>query len=325
MSRLDLLPRLGEFYKANLHAHTTVSDGHLTPRELTQRYCAAGYAIVCITDHRVYNWHKDLCRDDFLCLAGYEADINAPAEGQNTPFRTRSCYHFNFFDTDAVNRAPGYEPPVLHNEMYEDIGAINTWLKAMRAQGFLPCYNHPYWSLQDVRRYIPLEGLFAMEIYNHGCEMEGLYGYAPQAYDEMLRSGQRLYCLATDDNHNAVAPDHPLSDSFGGFTMIKAASLDYHEVMQALIQGHFYASTGPQIKEAYVEDGVLVIACSPVEKIYVITDGRDTHRALAAGGQQIESARFELSGKEQWIRIDCRDSAGRHAYSRAYWRDELGL
>ena len=31
----DLLPSEGQFYKANLHAHTTLSDGHLTPQQQT--------------------------------------------------------------------------------------------------------------------------------------------------------------------------------------------------------------------------------------------------------------------------------------------------
>ena len=45
---------------------------------------------------------------------------------------------------------------------------------------------------RDCRDYQQLMGLWAMEIYNHGCEQEGFYGYHPQAYDEMLRAGGRL-------------------------------------------------------------------------------------------------------------------------------------
>ena len=45
------------------------------------------------------------------------------------------------------------------------------------------------------------------------------------AYDEILRSGKRIYCISTDDNHNRG--DEPAHDSFGGFTMIKAEKLEY--------------------------------------------------------------------------------------------------
>ncbi len=65
-----------------------------------------------------------------------------------------------------------------------------------------------------------------MEIYNYGCEHDGLYGYNPQSYDEMLRLGNRLFCVSTDDNHNSYPFGDPLCDSFGGFTMIKAEKAD---------------------------------------------------------------------------------------------------
>ena len=105
-----------------------------------------------------------------------------------------------------------------------------------------------------------------LEIYNHGCEHDGLYGFNPQSYDEMLRTGQRIYTVATDDNHNSFPFDSPLCDSFGGFTMVKAEKLEYGAVMEALEKGDFYFSMGPEIKEAYIRDRKLVVKTSPVEK-----------------------------------------------------------
>ena len=43
-----LLPEKGQFYKANLHCHSTVSDGHLTPEEIKKHYMAHGYSVVAI-------------------------------------------------------------------------------------------------------------------------------------------------------------------------------------------------------------------------------------------------------------------------------------
>ena len=54
-----LLPENG-FYKANLHSHTTVSDGALTPEEAKKAYQAEGYSIVAFTDHHKYAWHREL-------------------------------------------------------------------------------------------------------------------------------------------------------------------------------------------------------------------------------------------------------------------------
>ena len=191
----------------------------------------------------------------------------------------------------------------------------------MNGDGFLCCYNHPYWSLQNCTDYQGLQGVFAMEIYNHGCELDGLYGYAPQAYDEMLRAGQKLFCVATDDNHDVYAPGDPRCDSFGGFTMFKLEKLTYASVIEAMKKGDFYASNGPEIQELSIRDGALCVRCSPVEKIYVVTSGRRCLMQLAAPGQTLTEASFPLSGDEGYVRVDCRNGQGRHACSNAYWLD----
>ena len=41
----------GKFYKANLHAHSTQSDGRQTPEELKARYKENGYSIFALSDH----------------------------------------------------------------------------------------------------------------------------------------------------------------------------------------------------------------------------------------------------------------------------------
>ena len=41
------------FYRGNLHAHTTCSDGQKTPKECMADYRAAGYDFLSITDHRM--------------------------------------------------------------------------------------------------------------------------------------------------------------------------------------------------------------------------------------------------------------------------------
>ena len=38
-------------FKANMHCHSTISDGKLTPEELKAAYKAQGYSVLAITDH----------------------------------------------------------------------------------------------------------------------------------------------------------------------------------------------------------------------------------------------------------------------------------
>ena len=71
------------------------------------------------------------------------------------------------FDTNPAQEKPA---DLLPKFQYGDLEGLNRYIQQMRESGFLVCYNHAYWSLQDWRDYSGLKGLFAMEIYNHGCE-----------------------------------------------------------------------------------------------------------------------------------------------------------
>lgn len=70
---IDLLKTNGKFYKANLHCHTTLSDGKMTAAEVKEYYLKNGYNIVAYTDHSKYAYHKELLSEDFLPIAGFEA------------------------------------------------------------------------------------------------------------------------------------------------------------------------------------------------------------------------------------------------------------
>lgn len=314
----ELLPQAGQFYKANLHCHTVLSDGHWTKEHVKEEYQKRGYSIVAFTDHRHYGWHPELMDAHFIPLAAYEADLNEPFPPTGGFQRVRT-YHLNFYDTAPQERGgfTALQPP----QVYGDLQQLNDFIARQNADGFLCCYNHPYWSLQCYDDYKDLKGIFAMEIYNHGCELDGLYGYAPQSYDEMLRaSGKPLFCVATDDNHDSYEPGDPRCDSFGGWTMFKLPELRYEAVIAAMKRGDFYASTGPEIHALYLKDGALHVQCSPVEKIYVVTQGRRCLMELAPTGENgLTEAHFPLNGDEGYVRVDCRDASGHHAYSNAYY------
>ena len=321
MKNQILLPEAG-YYKANLHCHTTVSDGHLTPEQTKEAYLAQGYSIVAFSDHRKYIHHRELDDENFLALAALEVDLTqTPQEGQEWP--VLKCYHLNLVDTDPGKNVEQKQGNLLPQFPYGDLESLNAYIAKMSQMGFLVTYNHPYWSLQDWRDYSGLKGLFAMEIYNHGCEHDGLYGCNPQVYDEMLRSGQRLCALATDDNHDTYPIGHPLNDSFGGFVRIAAKELTYPAVMEALQAGRFYWSQGPELRGVSIEDGVLQVKTSPVEKIFVTLQGRDSYKAVVSPGETLTEASFPLTGKETWFRVQVRDSRGLFAGTNAYFLDQL--
>lgn len=310
-----LLPKDGEFYKANLHCHSTISDGDLTVEELKKAYMERGYSVVAFTDHDICVPHRNLTDDKFVAITSYEADISNWIVDDSNFVR---CYHFNCY---ATTDDDGYT--TIEKPGYQDINAINEYIRRLNEAGFIVCYNHPNWSLQTLEDYGGLKGLFAMEIFNYSAMLDGIDADQEIPYDTLLRRGNRLFCVATDDNHDRQPFGHPLNDSFGGFTMIKAGSLSYGSVIDALKRGSFYASMGPEIYSLYVEDGKLNIECSGVRSIHMTTCGRRTEVARVSDGETLRGASFNIDQRDVYVRVQITDNSGRRANTNAYFLDEI--
>ncbi|MBQ6020797.1 MAG: PHP domain-containing protein, partial [Clostridia bacterium] len=67
-----LIPESGKFYKANLHSHSTVSDGTLSPAQMKELYRQHGYSVLACTDHELMVPHHDLTDEDFVMITGFE-------------------------------------------------------------------------------------------------------------------------------------------------------------------------------------------------------------------------------------------------------------
>ena len=80
-----LINENGQFYKANLHTHTTLSDGKLSPEQIKEHYFNLGYSIVAYTDHNVMIDHSDLADESFLPLMGVELNVAAPKNPDMIP------------------------------------------------------------------------------------------------------------------------------------------------------------------------------------------------------------------------------------------------
>ena len=199
----------------------------------------------------------------------------------------------------------------------------NHMIRRCRDKGFFVTYNHPNWSMENYAQYMGYNGMHAMEICNFGCVAVGYDDYNSVAYDDMLRGNKRIYCIATDDNHNHGDPATRRYDSFGGFTMIKADKLDYRTVTKALEDGHFYASMGPEIKALWYEDGMVHLECSPAEKIIFTVGQRRTRLIWTNEGEFVTEANFDINANDVYFRITVIDEKGRCADTNAYFYDDL--
>jgi len=339
--RTYLLPKDGNFYKANLHCHSNISDGILSPEELKTLYKSHGYAVLAYTDHDIFLPHHDLSDENFLALAGFELQYNE--DGVYPSGKNHASTHFCFIakSSDMVlhpdwnekcayigNSAEHiplvqYDKTVPTQDRNRSFACVNESIRKARDAGFFVTYNHPTWSLDNYETYTGFCGMHAMEIFNNDCFTLGYPSYVPHIYDDMLRTGKCIFALATDDNHNKFPIDNPKFDSFGGFTMIKAASLDYETITDALFAGHFYATQGPEIYDLYIEGDRIRINCSDARVITLNTNRRSAQSVFAAEGEALREASFVLDREDVYFRITVQDAAGRHANTNAYFIDSI--
>lgn len=330
--RRYLLPETVNFYKANLHAHSTVSDGAFTPGELKSLYKANGYSILACTDHELMVDHSELDDSDFIMLTGMEyafvekddyfsartIELNLLAKKQHNT--KQICFDPSYVIHGEKWRAD----EIACNEPFKreyTIECIQHVIDEARRNGFLVSLNHPGYSMETPEFFGKLSGLFAMEIYNHISFVgNGVYDYNPAMYDDLLRRGKNMYCISSDDCHSGRADDDPLCDRYGGFVMIAAKELKYESVINSLEQGDFYASQGPVIEKLYIEGDEVHIECSPVKYIAMNTSHRPFGgiRAAEKGGY-LTGAVFKLPLGQKYMRFSVTDEYGHHANTRAYF------
>ena len=337
-----LIPKDGNFYKANLHMHTTVSDGRMTPEEVKEEYKKRGYSVVAYTDHEALVPHTELTDDTFLAITSYEVATN----NNITPddFRFMKTYHMNLYSKDPnKDVSPVFNMALLWIEkvaqyMSDEAKAvdwpreytnesINALITRAKEDGFLVSLCHPNWSLQNYPDYSELKGFWGIECYNTGC-VRGGYPDTMQPIDDLLHLGEKVFPVAADDAHGSKEDPN---DCFGGFVMIKAGRLDYDTIMEALEKGDFYASSGPSIEELYLEDDVLHIKTSPAVKIEVITERRIrrcihgegmTEAAFDLGDYLTKSRRFSGKHWPSYFRVNVYDAAGEQAHTRAFFEED---
>lgn len=347
------------WYKGNLHCHTTESDGCLTPAEVVQLYKENGYHFLCISDHEKYaDYTEQFNQSDFVMIPGAESSVNLILPGEETVKR-------NADDTDYMTRNDWLEQRGrfvavkkthhIHGisgtkEMHQNASEAgypkmvdlpvavyeNTWDGEKAAQkqvdefqkhGCLVMYNHPLWSKVTREEYMNLKGVWALEIYNHSTVLDSGLGVDTVDWDAILETGRQIYGVASDDNHNT----RPIPDSCGGWVVVNAKELTTECIVENLAKGNFYASSGPDIYDWGIQNGIAYVKCSESERINFICGGAVSTGVTVLKGQmgfKTEQERFKnreymtyaeypLSGLETYIRVECVDKNGKTAWTNA--------
>jgi len=330
-----LLPQRKNFYKANMHCHSDWSDGQLSIEELKQLYKSNGYSVLSITDHEGLFHHPELDDEDFLTIAGVEYEFNGEQGHDYSDWVVCHLCAYKKDPTDIyqIGLDPEYTRTYFRWSVDEKLrslvkskgelldkshnpDAINEAIRRLREEGFIVTYNHPKWSRENYSVYSKYKGMNHLEIFNTGSYIGGYDDDNGDVFDDMLRGGKRLFCVAADDNHKEA-------HMFGGFIMIAAESLEYDKIMDAFEKGEFYSSCGPIIEDIYVEDGRFGIKSkTPLKSVIFHTGTRHTDRVVSESGDLYE-AEFKLHDDDIYVRAELRDKDSNGAYTQAYFLAEF--
>ncbi len=289
----------GQWYKGNLHSHTTCSDGIMTPEACIQAYKEKGYSFLALTDHNLFTAYPEACSKDFLVL---------PATERNT-----SCFPGSYEQIHVV----GLKKQDIRDKISQPLsltfteeGTEKDWqalLDEMHAAGQLSIIAHPVWTRMSIEKLLTLKDYLGIEIYNTTCDRTSYTGKSDYIIDCCLRKGKKFFLFATDDCHEGEP------DMFGGWITVKAPALTHADLMEHICKGSFYASTGPEIYDFGIDDDqVVYVECSPCVSVNFITYEKRGHSIV---GKNLTSGSFHLSGTETFVRCECVDAGGKIAYT----------
>jgi len=288
MAMTNPFEREGQWYKANLHSHTTTSDGIWSPDELVRLYREHGYQILALTDHGKTNDIGSYQADDFLVLQGMEPGAPCSIDGADS-------YH-----VVCLNIPDDFQMPTGLDAQ----GMIDL----VRSAGGEVILAHPYWCGLTINGLRAVTGYIAIEVFNTTCMRFGGKGISSVLWDNMLNVGLVVPAVATDDCHHA-------GDPCKGWAMIKLQELSPGAVMEAVRTGCFYSSCGPTIEDFRVEQGVATLRCSPVMEAHFVCETWHGFSFRAEEGKSITSAECELRDGTRYVRAELVDEKGRRAWT----------
>lgn len=280
----------GPTLRTNLHTHTTFSDGKFTLSEVVAAYEALDTDVVAITDHNQWRNHSAASTERLLLL-----NSNEPSLSHREHVLATGVHHAS--PVDEGERSSTRTQEVI--DWIEENGGFST-------------LNHPTWTGMSIDRLLELDRYRSIEIYNGGCAGHGSE-YALTHWDELLRQGRRVWGLATDDSHY---------DWDRGLGWVEVfAEKNETSVLEALKEGRFYATMGPEIKHFECDGIRLYIRTEPVMGIAVMSIPGPIE--VAHGGlNTVCELEWKISRRaERYVRVEIHRADNKKAWTNPVFLD----
>ncbi len=274
--------------KGNLHAHTTHSDGDLSPQETVDAYADLGHDFLMITDHDHFTPVSDLDAKGMVLIPG--------------------------------NEITAYGPHILHVNAHRHIGPEDDRqriIAAIQTDGGFSVVCHPNWLEDynhcDQENLHTWEGYMGIEIYNGVCRRAEGSPLSTDRWDRILSAGRCVWGFANDDCH--IAADRGLA-----WNVVQTETRTVAGITRALREGKFYASTGVSIKAIRVEGQMVHVETENAQSIHVYSDHSRLQHVVDGSGLE-----FEVREDFPWhyVRIECYGPGDAMAWTQPFFVERV--
>ncbi len=283
------------WYKGNLHTHTTRSDGTLTPDEIADLYRSRGYDFLALTDHWKISETKTH-PNGLLLLSGIEYDF-----GKNV---REGIFHI-------VGVGMTEDPHVTRTDTPE------TAIAKIHNAGGVADIAHPAWSMNTTEQLKRTLAADYSEIFNSVSDLPAnCRPYSGDVLDKLAadENGKLFPLAAVDDAHWCKG------EECRSFICVQAEKCTPEAIIKSIKSGNFYASQGPKI-EVTQENDKITVTCRPEDKITTVVCYTDTpwdpHRCdIATPDEYLITSEFHPTGRETYVRIEAISATGNRAWSQ---------
>jgi hypothetical protein len=297
--------------KGNTHTHTRYSDGDSPPETVVDWYEAHGYDFLFLTDHNV------LIPDDHL--ATLQRGTLPVWQGEEV---TMAAVHVNGLGMTELISPPWPGKSVMEPEIREGHSERVRWaIERILKQGAVAHVNHPNYLYTLTIDDLLASGEFGLlEVANgHNAvhnEGDDAHPSTEVIWDSLLASGRQVWGVASDDAHHFQTWGENYSNPGRGWLRVEAAAPRLGDVLAALREGRFYASSGLELA-AYEASGSAVSL--------ELEDDAATIELIGPGGvvlDTIEGAKadFRLTAAGAYARVRATASDGRQLWTQPVFR-----
>ena len=286
-------------FRASLHNHSTSSDGTFTIPQLATHYRDAGYDVFSISDHDVSNDITGIEIPGITILSGVELHPLGPRG---------ILWHILALGVPGDFKAKGYSSGSEAVKAAKDVGAL------------VYC-AHPAWCGLHTEEILELGTIDGIEIFNAGARL-CKRATSDEIWDELLQAENRpCRALGVDDCHDWTA--------FAlGWTMIAAENRSPEAIYDALRNGRFYATEGPEFHSIEFKGGHFRATFSPAETAVLVSNFAQGYCAASPGfpmigckGKTITEIDVDVSAfsKGSYIRCQISSPDGYQAWTQPYF------